>query len=139
MSDANDISKLIKQADEQVRHHDQRTSTSKRKSLPGAAIWNGVLLAVIVYAGVTVSDALSPPSEERVAHDLEQLIEHARQMVDDIQKDTGKLPDAIPNAALASAVQYEKRSTDYKLTATVLGVRVTLEGSGKPITETGVK
>lgn len=139
MSDSHDLSQLIRQADEQAQNKAQSKAAPQRSRIQVAAIFSGVLLVVIAYAGVKVFAAFSPPSEAKVAHDLERVVESAHQLVDGIKKETGKLPDAIPNAALASVVQYEKRDADYKLSATILGVRVSLEGAGKMTTETGVK
>jgi hypothetical protein len=48
------------------------------------------------------------------------------------------LPDALPNASLAAVVQYEPDSNEYKLVATMMGVRVTLQKNGSKSTDVGV-
>ena len=49
---------------------------------------------------------------------------------------SGTLPASIPNASLAAVVVYEPGQQDYKLSATVMGVRVTLERDGSKTRDT---
>lgn len=92
----------------------------------------GALLAVaaaIVLAYVA-HRSFSPPSQERIEQDLSQIVDQARASIEASRQATGALPEAIPNAALSSLVQYELKGDGYQLTVAVRGVRVTLAPDG---------
>ncbi len=139
--DPNDYANLINEAESAVKAKD---AASKKQSAPPnpilrQALLTGMLAALVATSAWTIWSHLAPPSQSHVAHDLEQAIEQARATVDAARKATGALPKALPNAALAAVVRYEPAETNYKLTATILGVRVTLESNGTKSTDFGVK
>lgn len=90
-----------------------------------AAVFAGLILCAYY-----VWHANAPPSRLQVAEDLERVLDMAKASVDAAKSGSGALPAAIPNASLAAVVVYEPGQQDYKLSATVMGVRVTLERDG---------
>ena len=81
----------------------------------------------------------APPSADIVARDLERVIDTARDSVEKSKSETGQLPEVLPSASLGSVVRYERGQSDYQLSATMLGVRVTLARDGKKIVEKGIQ
>ena len=98
-----------------------------------------VLLALTIYVIASISARLTPPGSKEIARDLEIALEQARTAVEEAKNRTGKLPEALPNASLASVVRYEHQEDDYRLSTTIMGIRVTLEPDGRKHVEMGVK
>lgn len=73
----------------------------------------------------------------QTAKDLDAIIEQARQAVDAALAAQGRLPDALPNAALAGLVAYTPVGNSYQLFAASGGVSVTLEPDGKKTVKQG--
>ncbi len=136
----NDYSALISQASAEVdkKAQAQQLRESRRKKNTGQQIAVAVCTLVVSIAGYQIWSRLAPPGDKQVAKDLENTVEQARAVIDQTRKETGQLPDALP-AAMASVVRYEKTDKAYKLSATVLGVRVTMESDGPKRTDFGVK
>ncbi len=136
-SDADRLADLIQRAEVQAAGSDSRTSTTTasrtRRLLGGAA-----LLVLIMYLAHVSWSRLGGPTEQQTAQDLEQAVQAAGAVVEDARRQTGKLPDVLPRSELASVVQYEPAGGSYTLSATILGVRVTLQSDGTTKTETGV-
>lgn len=137
MSD--NLSELISQAENTSQQQAEARPAAKRKPIPFRLIFGVLLASVVAYAGTKISAALSPPTQKEVAHDLEVVIDKAHDAIEAAKTKTGELPDALPNAALASVVRYDHDKDTYSLSATILGIRVTLEPGGKKKTETGVQ
>ena len=139
-SDRTDYSGIISQAsaavDKQEKIRQERASRRQRKLVP--LIVSALSLLIVAYAGSTVWGRLAPPSEAQVAQDLEKTVAQAKQIIDASRKETGQLPETLP-AAMASVVRYDKADTAYTLSATVLGVRVTMKSDGMMSTDRGVK
>ena len=89
----------------------------------------------MVLVGYLAWWSFAPLPAGRVASDLEAVIEAARLSVEKAKGETGRLPDSLPNAALAAVVRYERGQSDYRLSTSVLGVRVTLERDGSKIVD----
>jgi hypothetical protein len=134
-----DLSELLQQAESQVQRQAEARPARKRNPPPYRAIFSTLLVCLIVYSGYKVIAVFAPPDQQQATHDLEAVIEKAHVLVDKVKAETGELPDTLPNAALASVVRYDHDKDTYSLTATILGIRVTLEPGGKKKTETGVQ
>lgn len=141
MSDPHTLADLIRQAESTAQKQAEAKLARKGKPVLFRLIFTVLLLGVVCYAGIKLSDALAPPSQQKVANDLGNVVERAHKLIDGIKQDTGELPKTLPNAALAAVVQYEPDpdKSRYRLTATVMGIRVTLQPNGHKITETGIQ
>jgi hypothetical protein len=139
-----DLSKLIDSASREVTASASRTAAARARRerserapvLPALA--GAVALAAVAYLGHALWQNHAPPADERVAQDLEQVVDMARASVEEAKASTGALPAALPNASLAAVVRYEPQSNQYKLVATMMGVRVTLQQDGSKKTDKGV-
>lgn len=89
-----------------------------------------VLAVAAVFSAYGIWTRIADPSAAKVSADLGQAIDLARASVEEVRKNTGALPETLPNASLASVVNYERRNTDYRLSASVVGVRVTIGWDG---------
>ncbi len=141
MNDAKpaDYSALITKAEKAVAPkagEDRR----ERNAKPGRSrqVFVIALAGVALFALASLWGHLTPPGKDAVARDLDQTVELARAAVDEARKATGELPPTLPNAALASVVSYEPAGTQYRLAATIMGVRVTLEPNGSKTVNMGV-
>ena len=134
-----DYSALISKAEKAVaaKAGDDRR---ERPAKPGRGrqVFAFALAGVTLFALASIWDRLAPPGKGAVARDLDKAVELARTAVDDARKTTGELPPTLPNAALASVVSYEPAGTQYRLAATIMGVRVTLEPNGSKTVNMGV-
>lgn len=131
-----DLNALIAQAEQTASRSVLRKPAERRPM--GRWLWGAVLAGLTVYAVSTLWRELAPPSSQKTASDLEAVVDAARQSVEEARTQTGRLPEALPNASLASVVVYEPGTSDYRLSATIMGVRVTLQSNGQKTTETGV-
>lgn len=141
MTPPNSLSALIQSAETQIQKMAEAKPAAKASPFRSRLVLSAVLAIIIAYALVTISRVMLPPAEKQVVHDLELVVERAQELVDGVRKDTGQLPNALPNAALASVVRYEPDADNlrYKLSAVLLGVRVTLEPDGRKTTEIGIR
>lgn len=98
-----------------------------------------VLGLVAICAGYAVWAMLAPPSADMVARDLQVVVEAARESIEKARGESGRLPDSLPNASLGAVVRYEHGTSDYSLSASVLGIRVTLQRDGRKSVEKGVR
>ena len=133
-----DISSLINQASNEVGKTNSSSATQAKESrpLPWGTLFPIVLVSIALYAGYNVWQNASPPPKEQVARDLDVVLEKAHKSIEEAKAKNGTLPEALPNAALASVVDYEVRDKEYQLTTSMLGVRITLQRDGKKTTET---
>lgn len=136
-SDADPLEALIEQAarSEALRGRPLVAGRTARGRLH--TFFVGGLLVLIAVALHSVWTAWMPPSAQQTARDLEAVVDAARQSVESVRSRTGQLPSALPNAALASVVRYEPDAGSYRLSATIMGVRVSLEPDGQKVTVTG--
>lgn len=74
----------------------------------------------------------------QTAADLDTIIEQAREGVESARVAQGRLPDTLPNAALAGLVAYTPAGSSYQLFASSGGVSITLEPDGKKTVRNGV-
>jgi hypothetical protein len=136
-TDGQDLASLIEKAQaEAIRARPQPAVPPRR--LPGRAIKIVVLLVALAGALHLLWDDLFAPPVHQTTQDLEAAVDAARESIERARAQTGQLPTALPNAALATVVRYEPDAGGYRLSATIMGVRVTLEPDGRRKTETGV-
>jgi hypothetical protein len=133
-----DLAELIQQAEGEVSKQVRREPAAPGGSFVGPAL-GAVLAALAIYAVYALWSLFAPPSAGKVTRDLEVAVEAARVSVEKAKSESGQLPDALPSAALGAVVRYEHGRSDYRLSATILGVRVTLESDGKKVIEKGVE
>lgn len=93
------------------------------------------LVLLVAWIARDIWSSLQPPALEQVARDLQATLHSARDSIEQSAGESGKLPDAIPSASLSTVIQYEPAMGTYTLSATVLGVRVTLQRDGTTLTE----
>ena len=133
-----ELAVLIQQA-EGVASRQARRVELKQAS-PGVAkpALGAFLGLVAACAGYAIWAMMTPPSADKVARDLEAAVEAARQSIEKAKDESGRLPDALPNASLGSLVRYQRVREEYSLSASVLGIRVTLQRDGSKSVEKGV-
>ena len=133
-----DLDVLIEQAQKEASKSSAlRAAPAKRRGM--LWIWAGCVAIVAAFSVHSVWRGLAPPSTQQTTRDLEAAVDAARASIEQSRSQTGKLPETLPNASLAAVVSYEPGLSDYKLSATIMGVRVTLQPDGKMINETGVE
>lgn len=136
-----DLSDLIDRAADEVS---LSAAARERRARPQRTSSLSAIIAVgLVAAGLYLGHGLwryhAAPTNERVAQDLERALNLARTAIEAARASTGVLPKALPNASLAAVVQYQPDQDDYKLVATMMGVRITLQKDGSKSTDTGVR
>lgn len=133
-----DLASLIEKAQaEATRARPQPVAAPVRRPV-GRAVALAVLLVMLAAALHVLWDDLFTPPVRQTTRDLEAAVDAARESIERAKAQTGQLPTALPNAALATVVRYEPEAGGYRLSATIMGVRVTLEPDGRKKTETGV-
>lgn len=136
-----DISSLIDQANSAIGKQASRQAQRKPpcRPLPIGAIFAGVLAIGALFSVYSIWKNTGTPGDAQIARDLDIALEKAHAAVEDVKSKTGALPETLPNAALASVVDYDPQQGSYQLTANMLGVRVTLQRDGKKTTEKGAR
>jgi hypothetical protein len=129
-----DLNALIDQATTTVSKAAERRRRAK-SALNLTPVLGVVLAALIAFALWSIYSRLAPPGAATIERDLDAVVEQARVAIEAARKENGQLPDALPNASLASVVQYQHGSQDYQLSATIMGIRVTLAPGGKKTVE----
>lgn len=139
-SSAQDLSNLISNAESDIEKHAtaRRRRAKRGRYRSPSTILLGGLIVILAYCGHWLWVALRPPHQAQVAHDLALAVDQARAAVETAKTRTGELPDALPNASLAAVVRYEPERDEYRLVATMMGVRVTLQRDGTRSTDVGV-
>jgi hypothetical protein len=140
-ADSAELTNLINQAKHEVSSQlERQRAQARRKSNPMMRLaipFTALLL--LGYLSFRIWADHTPPSKEKVEADLERILYAARDTIEAARDTDGKLPESIPNASIAAVVQYHADAQKYKLSTTILGVRVTLEQGGKTITQFGVE
>jgi hypothetical protein len=136
-----DLANLIDSAaDEVATTSATRETRAKKVRRPSLLrpIFSAALIAAALYLGHGLWRYHAPPTSEQVAQDLERALDLARTSIEEIKANTGMLPKALPNASLAAVVRYEPDRDEYRLVATMMGVRITLQKDGTKSTDMGV-
>lgn len=98
--------------------------------------WVGIV-AALVFAVIQLAPLFHFSNSGRTAQDLDTIIEQARQSVETARATLGRLPDALPNAALAGLVSYTPVGNSYQLFTAAGGISVTLELDGTKTVKRG--
>lgn len=133
-----DLSRLINAAENAVDNKQARQASRPRKRSFSPWLLPTILLVIITASLAALWSELRPPGTADIARDLEAIVARARDAIEAARVASGELPAALPNAAMASVVRYEKNQNEYRLSATAMGVRVTREPDGQTRTERGV-
>ncbi len=129
---SNDLNSLIGAAEAEV---DKAQAQARVRPTPGSARarygrWV-VIVAGLAIAAPQLAPLLQGHHRGQTAEDLDTIVELARQSIEGARQDQGRLPDALPNAALAGLVAYSPAGNSYQLFAASGGVSVTLAPDGK--------
>ena len=92
---------------------------------------SGAAVAGLVFASVQLGPLARLHSADQALRDLEIIIDQARDVVETARTAQGRLPDALPNAALAGLVAYTPAGNAYQLFAASGSVSVKLDPDGK--------
>ncbi len=134
-----DLSALIAGAETAIEHQAVSARPARRsQSGNRSVILMALALAGLAYSGNTLWQRFAAPSQADVARDLSLVVDQARAEIESARQQTGSLPAVMPNAALASVVQYQADSGQYQIVVNMMGVKVTLQKDGSKITELGV-
>ena len=130
-----DLSSLISKAEKAVS---TAARSRARKARPRVGSFLASVLAVALagaaaFAGYEVRALHAPPSTARVVKDLGTAVDLARDMIEELRRSSGALPEALPSASLAAVVFYEVSGSGYRLSATMGGIRMTMEPDGSRI------
>ena len=128
-----DINSLISAAqDEAVRQEYQMPP--ERDSKPHgvrALLMSGLAVAALVFAAAQLWPMARLHSADQALRDLDTIIDQARDVVEATRTAQGRLPDVLPNAALAGVVAYTSAGNAYQLFAASGSVSVKLDPDGK--------
>lgn len=98
-----------------------------------------IVAGATVLAAIHTADLASrrwrEPAADAAARDLAIVVQAAGRSVEAVRGQTGRLPEALPNPAHANLVRYKVTDGAYALSASVLGLRVTLQPDGTTKTE----
>lgn len=123
-----DLSELIDAASREVSRTRATPSRPAAKRRP--LVVPALAVAALLAAAGLLWFQFKSPSVSRVQRDLEAAVDSARQSIETVRSSNGALPPALPNAALAQVVGYAQEANGYRLVATMMGVRVTMELDG---------
>lgn len=136
-----DLHSLAQEAHDEVRRSGEqvRRASGKRRAGGGwrtLGAW-AVLIGVVVFSEMHVTElealvrnVLPGHAAKRKQVELEQVLLRARDAVEAARGAAGALPEALPHAALAAVVRYERGDTGYRLVASSGEVTVALDDAG---------
>jgi hypothetical protein len=133
-----DLAKVIDAAETEVLRRETRPVPKGAHAAKVIGTREVVIVAMVLFVGWIAREiwsSLQPPAREQVARDLQATLQSAHESIEQSANESGKLPGAIPSASLSTVVRYEPALGTYTLSATVLGVRVTLQRDGATQTE----
>jgi hypothetical protein len=141
MTTPTDLDRLAHQADEALEAADRRRAAVGSSRFTGRRIAQGLLAALLVlvvlllqthFAWTQRLEALLFP--ERAAQqglaDMRTVLEAARAAVEAARASSGSLPEALPSAAHAALVRYERIVNTYRLSMTDGHLLATMESDG---------
>ena len=136
---SSNLTDLIQQVEQSVADASMQTArvrAAQQKSHVRRHFAKTAVFLALAGGAYFVWHAYAPPSESQVAEDLEKVLDMTKASVDAAKASSGAPPAAIPNASLAAVVVYEPGQQDYKLSASVMGIRVTLQRDGSKTRDT---
>ena len=141
MKPKTDFASLAREASEEIRRGSKPLPTEPPK--PSQLRWPVLVacaaLAILAMAAETrfglvdaVTEFVMPARTARhVQADLETILDQAKAAIDGALGADGGLPDALPNAALAALVRYDRvGKSSYRLTVSGGDVVVTQDSAG---------
>ena len=129
-----DLSELVERANDSVKLDEARRATRMKRVnllqrlLP--VMTAVALIASVAWAIDSMWHHIAPQSQEKIIRDLDTIIEQARHSIESAKGELGRLPERIPNAALASVVFYDYSGETYRLFVTSGDVSVMLDTDG---------
>lgn len=131
-SSKQDLSSLISAAQDEAGRNEKPTFDGKPKaSAHRAWVQPALTIAGLIFAAIQLWPLTRAHSAEQIARDLDTIVELARAAIEASRTAQGRLPDALPNAALAGLVAYTPAGNGYQLFAASGPVAVTLDVDGK--------
>jgi hypothetical protein len=136
-----DLHSLAQQAHDEVR----RTGDQARRASGTRAAGSGwrtlgawlVLVGIVVFSEMHITEleavvrnVLPGHAAKRKQIELERVLVQARDALEAARDAAGALPEALPHAALASVVRYERGDAGYRLVASSGEVTVALDDAG---------
>jgi hypothetical protein len=127
-----DLHSLAQQAHDEVR----RTGDQARRAPGTLGAWL-VLVGIVVFSEMHITEleavvrnVLPGHAAKRKQIELERVLVQARDALEAARDAAGALPEALPHAALASVVRYERGDAGYRLVASSGEVTVALDDAG---------
>jgi len=141
MSTPTDLDRLARQADEALVAAERRREAVGQSAFTGRRIAQALLAAVMVvvllvlqanFAWTQQLEALLVPqrASEQALADMRTVLESARAAVEAARVRSGSLPMALPSAAHAALVRYERVANTYRLSMTDGQLLATMEADG---------
>ena len=136
-----DLSELVVRAHDSVKLDAARRATRVRqvnvlqRLMPGLIVM--VLFASSAWAFYSMWHHIAPRSPEKIIGDLDGIIEQARDSVESTRRDFGRLPERLPNAALANVVFYDTAGETYRLFVTSGEFSVMIDNDGRKTVNKG--
>jgi len=136
-----DLHSLAQEAHEEVRRPGEQARRASDKRNAGGG-WRAlgawlVLVGIVVFSEMHVTEleaalrnVLPGHATKRKQVELEQVLVQARDAVEAARDTAGALPEALPHAALAAVVRYERGDAGYRLVASSGDVTVALDDAG---------
>jgi hypothetical protein len=135
---SDDLSRLIGAAETEVSNK-LLHATAKTSHRSGVVryVWLAGAVVALVIAATQLAPLMHIHGSGQTIGDLDAIIEQARQVVEAARVAEGRLPDTLPNAALAGVVAYTPVGNSYRLFSASAGVSVTLEMDGRKTVKQG--
>lgn len=141
MSTPTDLDRLARQADEALVAAERSREAVGQSAITGRRIAQALLAAVMVvvllvlqanFAWTQRLEALLLPqrASEQALADMRTVLESARAAVEAARVRSGSLPMALPSAAHAALVRYERVANTYRLSMTDGQLLATMEADG---------
>lgn len=131
-SSTQDLSSLISAAQDEADRKEQPSFDGKPKaSARRAWVQPALVAAGLVFAAIQLWPLARTHSADQTARDLDAIVEQARASLEATRTAQGRLPDVLPNAALAGLVAYTPAGNGYQLFAASGSVAVMLDVDGK--------
>ena len=130
---ANDLNSLIHAAETEATRAETRLAVgpAARPGARRALLVTGTAAASLAIGAIQLWPLVRGHSADQTTRDLEAIVDQTREAVEAVRMAQGRLPDALPNAALAGLVAYTPAGNVYQLFAASGGVSVTLGPDGK--------
>lgn len=141
MTNQSDIDRLAREADEAIasagltRAQSRSGGPGRQQVTRGLIVFLLLLPLLVLQAHFAVIESLThlafPARALRQGQaDMKAVLGAAREAVEAVRRGSGALPDAIPSAALAALVHYDRRGDAYRLSMSDGRSIATMDGDG---------